>query len=274
LRDTEQSRHFSLLQAHRLADLGELVRGVSHICVYNRIMKRPSTEIYGSGFAGQESHAYAKRYMAAGIAMKIKNLRISLGINQSELAERLNVTQASVSRWEKGSVPDARKLAQLAEMAGETVTSFISGSPAEPLSAKVLNRFWVRGAVAAGVWSVAYEWPETDWVAYSGLQYPGVQDQARYGLRVDGESMNQVYPEGTILDCLKADYAPPPKNGQRVIVERRRTDGTIEATVKEYLKDDYGREWLVPRSNRPEYQRPISANDPEEGIEETAVVAW
>lgn len=232
-----------------------------------------SNEIYGSVFAAGQTLTYSKRSMARAIASKIKNLRLSLGMNQSELAERLSVTQASVSRWEKGSVPDAQKLAQLAELAGEPVTSFISGSAAEPTSANLLNRFWVRGAVAAGVWTVAYEWPQTDWVAYSGLGHDGIPESARYGLLVNGQSMNQLYPDGTILDCLRIEHAPELKNGQRVIVEREATDGHIEATVKEYLRDDTGKEWLIPRSNRPEFQTPISANDPGEGIAEVRVVA-
>ena len=66
---------------------------------------------------------------------------------------------------------------------------------------------------------------------------------------------------------------PELRSGQRVIVERHRTDGTIEATVKEYMLSDDGRQWLVPRSNQPEFQMPIPANDPGEGVAEVRVVA-
>ena len=120
---------------------------------------------------------------------------------------------------------------------------------------------------------MAYEWPQTDWVAYSGVASINVPEGARFGLRVDGESMNQIYPDGTILDCVKLEHLTGEiKSGQRVIVERRRHD-EIEATVKEYLKDDTGKEWLIPRSNRPEFQMPIAANDPGEGIDDVQIVA-
>jgi transcriptional regulator with XRE-family HTH domain len=211
--------------------------------------------------------------MGGAVSKKIKHLRWQLGLNQTELAQQLGVTQASVSRWEKGSIPEADKLTQLARMAGESVGSFIGGSSAEKPSDTLLGRFWVRGAVAAGVWTVAYEWPQTDWVAYSGVANIDVAEGARFGLRVDGESMNQIYPDGTILDCVRLDeFSRELQSGQRVIVERRRHD-EIEATVKEYLRDDTGKEWLVPRSNRPEFQAPIPANDPGVGIDDVQIVA-
>jgi transcriptional regulator with XRE-family HTH domain len=226
-------------------------------------------EICAGGFC-RSGYAYYNAPMGGAFATKIKHLRYQLGLNQTELAERLGVTQASVSRWEKGSLPDAHRMAQLAEMAGESVGTFISGSISDPAK---LNRFWVRGAVAAGVWRVAYEWPQDDWFPYSGVVDAKVPDEARYGLRVNGESMNQVYPPGTVLDCVKIEHVPELRSGQRVIVERHKADGAVEATVKEYLKDDGGREWLIPRSNRPEFQVPIAANDPGEGITEVRVVA-
>lgn len=229
-------------------------------------------ELYGGGF-GELRHRGYRRCMGKAIAVKIKELRIALGLNQSGLAERLGVTQASVSRWEKGSLPDADKLAQLAEMAGESVKSFISGSLNLDANRNLLNRLWVRGAVAAGVWAVAYEWPQDEWTPYAGGSHVNVAEGMRYGLRAEGVSMNMVYPSGTILDCVKLEVMPDIKSGQRVIVERVANDGSIEATVKEYHKDELGREWLLPKSYDPHFQSPISANDPGEGIAEIRIIA-
>ncbi len=63
------------------------------------------------------------------------------------------------------------------------------------------------------------------------------------------------------------------KSGKRVIVQRERADGTFEVTVKEYLRDDLGRQWLMPRSNHPEFQTPFRIDQPEPGIVETRVLA-
>jgi transcriptional regulator with XRE-family HTH domain len=210
--------------------------------------------------------------MGREIAAKIRNLRTARGWNQTELAERLGVTQASVSRWESGSLPEADKLTHLAELAGESVNSFIGSSSGSAHDVAVLNRFWVRGAVAAGVWTVAYEWPQDDWTQYSGLASVEAPEGKRYGLLVRGDSMNEIYPDGTVLDCLNIDAVKEVRSGQRVIVERRKFDGTVEATVKEYVKAEDGREWLRPRSTNPEFQAIDPAN-PSEGIEEVVIVA-
>jgi transcriptional regulator with XRE-family HTH domain len=58
------------------------------------------------------------------IAANVKTLRERLGLNQDELADEMEVGQASVSRWEKGSEPKAESLSKLAQMAGCSVPEF------------------------------------------------------------------------------------------------------------------------------------------------------
>lgn len=232
-----------------------------------------SSDIYASELGHSRLSGY-RRAMGRVVAEKIKQLRLTLGLNQVEFAELMKVTQATVSRWERGSMPEAGKLAQLAEMAGESVQSFIGGSALQPATGGVLNRFWVRGVVAAGVWAVAYEWPQDDWFPYGGGSHIQVEEGKRYGLRAEGASMNLVYPPGTILDCVNLEaWNREIENGQRVIVERERADGEVEATVKEYYRDDLGKEWLIPRSSDPAFQAPISVQNLDEGIAEVRIVA-
>ena len=46
----------------------------------------------------------------------IRTLRKNRGFTQEDLANRLNVTRQTISKWEKGiSVPDAEMLSKLAE---------------------------------------------------------------------------------------------------------------------------------------------------------------
>ena len=50
------------------------------------------------------------------IAEKIKQLRISQGLNQSDFARRLNITPGAVSQWETGrTVPDTERLMAIAK---------------------------------------------------------------------------------------------------------------------------------------------------------------
>ena len=53
------------------------------------------------------------------VAKNIADFRKSAGLTQSELAEKINYSDKSVSKWERGeSIPDVITLAQLAEFFG------------------------------------------------------------------------------------------------------------------------------------------------------------
>lgn len=69
--------------------------------------------------------------------------------------------------------------------------------------------------------------------------------------------MNEVYPSGTIIECIAFKGDEAIDNGKRVVVQRQRESLEFETTVKEYLRDKEGIEWLVPRSTNPSFQRPI-----------------
>ncbi len=124
----------------------------------------------------------------------------------------------------------------------------------------------VRGAVQAGYWTEASEWPETDWYSVpmpvNDHRYPGIP---LFGLEVRGTSMNKVFPEGSILACINLIHHPVSVESNRyVIVERRNHKGDIEATVKQIQKDETGTIWLWPRSDDPRHQSPLRADDGEE----------
>lgn len=58
--------------------------------------------------------------------MKIKEIRIKKGITQSELAEKLRITQGAVSQWEQGlSTPKADKLIEVATVLGCSVDELL-----------------------------------------------------------------------------------------------------------------------------------------------------
>lgn len=55
------------------------------------------------------------------LADKIIRLRKKAGWSQEELAEQLNVTRQSVSKWESAqSIPDINKILQLSKIFGVT----------------------------------------------------------------------------------------------------------------------------------------------------------
>lgn len=217
-------------------------------------------------------YAHYRRDVPNDLSSRIHRIRRDLGLNQADFGERLGVNQATVSRWEKGSVPDGVTLHRIAELAGKDVKALTSADIEAGQGGPAL---YIKGEVAAGIWRDAWEWEREDWRPYQGGSHFDAPLSARFGLRVVGESMNEVYPDGTVLDCVSCIHAGIEQfeSGQRVIVIRKRFHGEVEATVKEYRVTDTGA-WLVPRSSNPAFQQPISmdgAHDPD--IEETRIVA-
>ena len=114
-------------------------------------------------------------------------------------------------------------------------------------------RLFIKGEVAAGVWKEAWEFEPDEWEVFTGRADVSAPLQKRFGLRVAGESMNEVYPIGSVLECVQYDQGESIPNGRRVIVQRERIDGTLETTVKEMIRTDDGTVWLRPRSTNPSF---------------------
>lgn len=130
---------------------------------------------------------------------------------------------------------------------------------------------YVKGEVAAGVWRNALEAPRDEWKAFTGRPDVAAEVKHRFGLRVVGDSMNEIYPEGTIVECVSVFGHVEPAPGKRVVVVRQNEHGEVEATVKELVEQN-GELWLVPRSTNPMH-RPLRVNEPEPGIVEVRIAA-
>jgi SOS-response transcriptional repressor LexA len=170
-------------------------------------------------------------------------------------AEAMGVSVATYIQHENGTrgypAVRAERYARFFRVAPEWLL-YGKSSNAQP--AELGPRLFVKGAVAAGIWKEAWETPEDEWEVFTGRADIAVPIQRRFGLRVVGESMNEVYPPGTILECVRYDQKEPIPSGKRVIVIRKKVGGGVEATVKELARDENGAEWLVPRSTNPAYQ--------------------
>lgn len=109
----------------------------------------------------------------------------------------------------------------------------------------------VDGAVAAGVWR---EPTETVGSRMKLDVPPPVENARRFGLVVEGQSMDLHYEPGTVLDCISIfTNGVEPRDGDHVIVERVKPDGLRELTVKEFAvrAEEY---YLLPKSTRSEFK--------------------
>ena len=92
------------------------------------------------------------------IAERIAFYRRGMGMTQFELAERINYSDKSVSKWERGDgVPDIYILAQLAELFGVSVNDLISAEEPPPTPQRGAKRKHLLIAILAVgiVWLVA-----------------------------------------------------------------------------------------------------------------------
>ena len=66
------------------------------------------------------------------MAEVITSRRKELGMTQKDLAEKLNITDKAVSKWERGiACPDTAAIPKLAQILGVTIEELMTAQPAE-----------------------------------------------------------------------------------------------------------------------------------------------
>lgn len=203
--------------------------------------------------------------------IRLREFREAKGWSQEDIADRAGVSVSQISRWEAGNsnIPSER-LPLLAEAYECRIADIFEEdeSPFEPLGPKL----YIKGPAQAGQWKAVWQTPQNEWKTFTGRPDITTPLRDRFGVRIVGESMNQVYPNGTTVECIAFYGGAEIENGRRVLVQRRRNGDEFEVTVKEYYRDEEGVEWLLPRSNNPSFQTPIRADQQEEGIDEVQII--
>lgn len=203
-----------------------------------------------------------------GYLDQLAELRKRKGLTQAQVAERVGVEQPTYQRWEKGKrEPSFSQLFELAQALGVEPGALLDPG----IAAAIGPRLYVKGEVAAGVWKSAYEWPQDEWQSFTGRADVNAELQHRFGLKVVSDSMDLVYPIGTIVECVSVFGHAEALPGKRVVVVRMNDHSEYEATVKELVEQD-GELWLVPRSSNPAH-RPMRLDEQEPGIVETRIAA-
>jgi transcriptional regulator with XRE-family HTH domain len=199
----------------------------------------------------------------------IKRIRKSRGITQNKLAEMLGVEQPTVQRWESGArTPGADDMVNLAKALGISPSEFFMDEVQVPVGPKL----FVKGAVASGVWVATAQWPEPEWLTFTGAGGVEAELEMRFGLRIEDEG--SFWPRGTIIECVAHYGNARIPNGKKVIVTREREDGKFEVSVREMVIGPDNVRWLIAKSSNPAHQTPINYDhDDEAGIVETVISA-
>ena len=150
--------------------------------------------------------------------------------------------------------------AKLARTAGVSVWR-LDGEPREPPSP---TSVWVVGHVEAGAFREAVEWDRSLWYPVDVPIPTKFRGRAK-ALETRGPSMNQRYPEGTVVIWVDMLEFRPPRDGDRVVVYAICKDDEVEATVKKFTVAN-GKKWLWPESDDPLFQAPIEIEHPGDRI--------
>ncbi|MFT8953764.1 MAG: LexA family transcriptional regulator [Gluconobacter sp.] len=192
------------------------------------------------------------------IARELRRRMDAKGFKQKALAIKADLNETYVRDILKGKSknPEASKLARIAAALGCSSDDLLGKGPTvQPTQTTQIE---VRGDVQAGLWREAIEWPAIDWYAITVPLDTAYKGFHRYGLKVCGQSMNKVFPEGSVVVVINfGDLGVNPKTGDFVIAVQRNDTGEYEATVKAVQIQEDGTVILWPQSWDPAFQSPI-----------------
>jgi transcriptional regulator with XRE-family HTH domain len=189
---------------------------------------------------------------------RIRELREAKGLSQSALADLMGIHWQSVQRAETGKTA-------LTSAKVEAYAMALVVEPEEILVNPDVRTVLVKGEVQAGAWSEALEWEADEQYFVPVPKDPRLDAFHLWGVVAKGPSMNRRYPDGTVLVLASlAETGEALMVGKRYVVERERSDGLREATVKKLWRDDDGKMWLLPESDDPRHQEPIPVDGGED----------
>lgn len=192
--------------------------------------------------------------------------RVSMRASELDLSERGVCVAAGLN---PGALRQIRK-GRTRSLTGDNLLKLAEALkvPMDWLVGRIDERAWIEsteagsfdlvdvvGSVQAGAWREAEEY------GYAEIERITVPIDDRYkfikrrGLKVVGNSMDLVYPEGSIIFCVRfQDLNRPPRSGEKVLIQRRRDYGSLyETTVKQLIiKTDAI--FLEPRSSDPRHK--------------------
>ena len=122
-----------------------------------------------------------------------------------------------------------------------------------------LKTIYIQGIIQAGHWNKSIQWPRKDWLPITIPDDPKYKDLPIFALVVKGDSMNLLFPNGSIIITVNfSDLKRKPEDGECIIITRRDplTDH-YETTLKIVQIRNDDSVWLWPRSNNPDYLKPI-----------------
>lgn len=204
------------------------------------------------------------------VGAKIRDARRRAGLNQKDLGARLGLTQSVVSDWERGELESWRDhIEPLCRALGVT-PSYFAAAATGGRGPQIAPEIEVVGEVQGGAFRLAVEYPPEDRFFLPAIPTPAYDRVMRRYLKVVGDSVNELYPDGTYV-CVISSADTDIRPGDMVVVYLRQGE-LREATIKEVRVEEDGRIALWPRSTHPAHQDPIYLSDDDQDAPEIAYV--
>lgn len=187
----------------------------------------------------------------------LSNRLKELGKKSRGLAQHLGVADSRITEIKKGlreiQTDELAAIATYLEWPVDEVLHRIHGN----LSGAGSVTSFLKGEVQAGHWMESAHWPEDEWERMALPIPEKFRALEPFWLRVTGDSMDEVYPDGTLILCIPCRLLDRElRSGERVVAERRDRNDPVEITVKEFRSETHAdgtRRWLVAKSTRPEF---------------------
>nr|WP_271401577.1 XRE family transcriptional regulator [Salinicoccus roseus] len=181
----------------------------------------------------------------------VKNKRESMGIKQTDFADRLGIHKSTLSKYEKGmrKIP-MDDIGKMAEVLGMSIEDLLLER--QTVTEVPIKQIPVVSQVSAGMPIYA----EENIIEYTYIADTITKDGREYfGLKVDGDSMDKEFRPGDIVIIEKGSCI---ENGQVGVVQVNGYNATLKRV--KYVNDSL---LLLPESNNPAHEPQVYNNDDE-----------
>lgn len=186
---------------------------------------------------------------------RIKQRLESLGMSASAASRKAGLSADFIrDMMRKGSRPGAENLAKLARTLKTSPEYLLEGN--EPARTLDVVGMPVIGVIEAGQFrDITLTNQDEEYPMVNVVQDDRFPHARQYALRVSGDSMNEMFPDGSYAICAEfADTGMRLKDGLVLHVERYIAGTHLVETTLKQVESSNGRRFLAPRSTNPRHK--------------------
>lgn len=171
----------------------------------------------------------------------LKSRRVELRLTQDDIANKIGVSKATVSRWESGNISNMRrdriaKLAEILQISPAVIIGIKDTNVTPVIECSSHKYSYVAAPISAGTpetFDDVYELPTISVADCFLGRYAGNKDVVI--MRVNGESMNRIIPDKSVIAVKRNVDINSIHDGDIVVVYINGSD--CGYTVKHFYRD-------------------------------------